>query len=850
MELIAVLCLIATLLIRWVYLKQRLDEIEERIAGLARQVSLSVPRPVSAPQPERRPMPAPPAQPAPGPATPPAIPAPVHPAAPRSTWEEQLGGNWLNKAGVLVLVVGLALALGYSFAHMGAWGRVITSLAVSGAMLVAGAALEGRERYRVFARGLLGGGWAALYVTVFAMHWLEAARVVTSPVAGFLLLLAVAAGMILHSLRYRSQTVTGVAWFVAFGTLAITDLSALPLMVLIPLAGSLLYACHRFAWPRMAMAGLAATYFLCVLHGDTGAPLAETQAIFAACALLFEVFDVLHPEAWLLPLNAAGFLGLSLLKWQAAAPDRVWMLLAASSAAWLASALARARRGHWHGAALLSAGLAAAAVFQKLTGPWVAPALAVEAEIVYLTGVRLRNRYLRLLGGALFAVEAGRLLASDAWTLPAGQWVPVAATNAVVFYANRFLCAADVVYGFAGALMLAIVTGQQAPETWCPVAWLLLAALPFLVGWWRRHFDFRLQAYLLLIWGLTAAAEQPRAISFAVAAALCYAASLCTMRSGDRMPAEEREAVTLAASMAAIASAAAWVWQAAPARYLGIAWFALALPVFELGMRGWPARFRRLSYAMALCGLLRLAACNLDSLFHRGPWPPRLIPTGAALVAYGFALRGRGEERGKLFAVASGLGALCAMGALAALLPVRLVAVAWAGEALALLAAGVGWKVRLLRVQSFAVAVPAFLCCWAVHFAARMEWPWSLAVIACFCASLLLAPSRGRARLCYSILASALATLLLYYKVSGSMFTVACGIEGAVWLASGFALRERVLRLLGLSLLLFCVLKLFLWDLRHLETVARIVSFLALGVILVTVSWVYTRFREMLAKYL
>ena len=112
-----------------------------------------------------------------------------------------------------------------------------------------------------------------------------------------------------HSLRYRSQTVTGLAYFVAFGTLAITDMSSLPFLALVPLAASLLYVAHRFRWTRMALLGLIATYAVVIIRGDTGAPLWQAQTIFAVYWLLFEIFDALHPEAWLLPLNAVGFLG-------------------------------------------------------------------------------------------------------------------------------------------------------------------------------------------------------------------------------------------------------------------------------------------------------------------------------------------------------------------------------------------------------------------------------------------------------------------------------------------------------------------------------------------------------------
>jgi uncharacterized membrane protein len=105
-------------------------------------------------------------------------------------------------------------------------------------------------------------------------------------------------------------------------------------------------------------------------------------------------------------------------------------------------------------------------------------------------------------------------------------------------------------------------------------------------------------------------------------------------------------------------------------------------------------------------------------------------------------------------------------------------------------------------------------------------------------------------RLYNSLLATFLISLVLYYQVTGSMRTVAWGIQGVVLLAAGFPLRDRVLRISGLVLFMVCILKLFLWDLRHLETLPRIFSFIVLGLFLVGVSWIYTRFRERVAQYL
>ena len=54
----------------------------------------------------------------------------------------------------------------------------------------------------------------------------------------------------------------------------------------------------------------------------------------------------------------------------------------------------------------------------------------------------------------------------------------------------------------------------------------------------------------------------------------------------------------------------------------------------------------------------------------------------------------------------------------------------------------------------------------------------------------------------------------------------------------------------GLGLLLLCIAKVFFYDLRNLETFYRILSFIGLGLILLAVSWVHTRFQEQVRKLL
>ena len=98
------------------------------------------------------------------------------------------------------------------------------------------------------------------------------------------------------------------------------------------------------------------------------------------------------------------------------------------------------------------------------------------------------------------------------------------------------------------------------------------------------------------------------------------------------------------------------------------------------------------------------------------------------------------------------------------------------------------------------------------------------------------------------------ATVLLSVQISRhlrpSMVTLALGAQGLASMLVGLLARTRVLRLCGLALLTACILKLFVYDLRELEALARILSFVVLGLILLAISWTYTRYREQIKRLL
>lgn len=175
-------------------------------------------------------------------------------------WEQYVGGSLLNRIGVTLLVLGIAFALGYTFNQLDAVGKAVLANVVSIALILTGCLLERRASFQYQARGLIAGGWAALYVTAYAMHGLEATRVIEDVRVAFLVLLLVGGGMIVHSLRYSQQSVTAVAYSLAYAAIVVHSIHAYTLAASILLGAGTLLHLFRRNWRNIAYLGLCASY--------------------------------------------------------------------------------------------------------------------------------------------------------------------------------------------------------------------------------------------------------------------------------------------------------------------------------------------------------------------------------------------------------------------------------------------------------------------------------------------------------------------------------------------------------------------------------------------------------------
>ena len=431
--------------------------------------------------------------------------------------EEMLGTNWLNKLGIVILVLGVAFFLAYQLKTLGPAGKVLVGFVTAAVMLGVGIWVDRKERYRILARAGIGGGWALLFFTTYAMYHVPAARILSSQAVDLVLMPVVAAAMVVHTLRYRSQVVTGLAFLLAFLTVAISHSNVYSLSAGAVLAAGLVVIVGRMRWFELEVFGILASYLnhylwlrliIEPMHGKRH-PFPEFAASAGILALYWLIFRASyvfrrpenarqeHVSTVAALLNTA--LLLALFKYQSTHPEWAFgALLAIGTIETLLAQLpiTRHRRSAVIVLSTLGVILLIAAFPFRYSGARLSVLWLLEAEALLLIGVWTKEIVFRRLGmlatllvsGQMIGVEAARIFGrrmDSADLRPDFGLAIVFVVAAAVFYANSHWVLrrwADLFtkefdrrvmqrLSYAACVMSLIAAWIAFPESWTAVAW-------------------------------------------------------------------------------------------------------------------------------------------------------------------------------------------------------------------------------------------------------------------------------------------------------------------------------------------------------------------------------------------
>jgi Predicted membrane protein (DUF2339) len=450
-------------------------------------------------------------------------------------FEQKLGGNWLNKIGITILVIGISLFLAIKFPSLTNPEKIALGFAVSLAILGTGIFLEKLDRYRIFARALIGGGWALSFFATYAMHFVPYTRVIETQWVDLVLLFAVAAVMVVHTLRYDSQVVTGLSFLLAFTTVTISQNTIYSLSAGVILALGLVAIVYRRSWFELEIFGILASYLNhFVWLTRTVIPVSGHHRMFPefvpSCVLLCLYWAVyrwsyvarrIQRDSQETISTVAAILNTSLLlllfKYQSVHPEWAFYALLILGATELAVAQLPAvhhRRSAFVILSSIGTVLLISAIPFRYSGLDMAIIWLAEAQILLIAGVVVREQLFRVFGFLVALLTAGDMLLNQGIpnllsTLPP-EWARLTPATSLPDYqlAFSFLLAAAVFYGnaliiprrsrglatsgseevfyralsYLGAAMLFVGLPLAFAHSWTAVAWAVAAFAVLVIG--------------------------------------------------------------------------------------------------------------------------------------------------------------------------------------------------------------------------------------------------------------------------------------------------------------------------------------------------------------------------------
>lgn len=836
------------------------------------------------------------------------------PLTEKSSFEMRLGTFWLVRIGIVMLLTGLAFFANYAYHHiigkLGPAGKISLLYLASGLLLAAGAWWQrraARESLKNYAQVLFAGGLAAVYFTTYVAHHIPSLRVIESSLLDGTLLLAWAGLILWIADRRKSEVMALFAIGLAFYSSVITRVGEFTLYSNLILTIAAVAFLVRNRWAGLSFASLATSYagytFWRFLHEDgwhwatpdenlwLGAGFLASYWLVFTTATFLSKSDKLSGQsrAAFLTLNNGAFFTLFLLTMLQVHTGGFWKFslgygLALLAMAFLAQRLLSeeplAKNSYLtQGLLLVTLGF-----ISKFSGLQLSLVLGVESVVLFVLGSQRLSLVLKFFAYAAAILASGwcvlnlrqfdsqglwtgaglgALLAFNAfWAhrLDKGQnpsplraepsffivpafacWLATTWFNTTEAHLPLVLAAEAVVLTFSIYLLRVrefALLGQFF-LVFAQVAWLFhfLAITP---PWWNPL------AVIVVTVGLSHWWQHQRKIQISRQTFVFYSALF---------------------ALAAVAVAIIWLHPLVS----GSTWLALAsLLAVSVTIYGVATR----SWALAICGQIFLAASGWEffrQLFESKPdWYFPLAPV-VALALLSFATVAWFARKPDSKAEVS-----------EPLLQTALV-YRWIAVAMSLLW---NWQYVSERQRVWAFMLPALvvfglavrrgntegLAATAVYTVASLAtlwlrddlamdiyWPNLLALLALFAMQQVLrrtpaAPIDDRIHGAVVFVAGfSLWRFLSCWTdmyTSGFFVTMSWAGFAVLVFAAGILLRERFHRWFGLFVLASAVGRVVLIDVWKQETIYRVLTFMALGVALLVIGFIYNKYQETIRQWL
>ena len=837
------------------------------------------------------------------------------PVTEKASFEMRLGTYWLVRAGIVMLLTGLAFFANYAYHHvvprLGAAGKVSLLYLAGGLLLGAGAWWQRRnakESLKNYAQVLFAGGLAAVYFTTYAAHHIEPLRVIGSALLDGALLLAWAGVIAWIADRRKSEVMALFAVGLAFYSSVITHVGDFTLYSNLILTIAAVVFLIRNRWVSLSFAGLATSYagyaFWRFLHADGWRWAAPDERLYFGAIFLASYWLVFTAATFLsrseklsgsnraafLTLNNGAFFALFLLTMIQVHTGGFWkvslgygtMLLALAGLAKKMLPTEPLTKNAYLSQGLL---LVTLGFISKFAGLQLALVLGVESVVLFILGTQRSSTVLKFFAYAAAALATGWCVANlnqfDRHGLCTGAGLGAFLIfNA--FWAHRTDAGKSPRPLRAEPAFFTLL----AFAVWLATTWFNTTAehLPLALATETLALTFsiyllRVREIALLGQGFLVLAQIAWFVPFLnVTPPWWNPLTLIAVTVGlghwwqkqKTLVVEKNFAVGCQSVFALAAVALVLVWLhplvSAPAWLALTSALAVAATIYGVATRAWP---------LAICGQIFLAVSAwefFDQVWNGKPeWFFPLAPVAMlallSLATVGWFAR-QPDSQAKVREPLLKIALVYRWTALAMSLcwlwqyvPDRQHVGAFMAAAIGVFAVALWKKNREALIAAAVYAVISVMTLWAREdLEMDVYWVNLLALLALLTMQQILRRAQTSIPLAEKIHGAVvfIAGVSLWRFISCWADTFTSGFSMTMlWagfavlvFAAGMILRERFHRWLGLGVLAAAVGRVVLVDVWKQETIFRVLTFMALGMALLVVGFIYNKFQEKIRSWL
>ena len=819
---------------------------------------------------------------------------------PRPSFEFRLGTVWLVRIGIVVLLTGLVLLGNYAYQNivprLGPELKILGLALISGLLATLGLRLaRSGEALRNYGRVLLAGGAALFYYTTFAASFVESLRVIPQPLVGGLILLIVGGAIVWWAARKKAQSVVLMAILLSYYTSAINPIGWFSLYSNLLLTATGVWFLARERWLAVGFLSLIGTYGSYAfwrLHGPVpeswwlgAAFLLGYWILFTAAVFLSRAKDFPpHRRVPFLTFNNGAFFVLALLHLRGWQSDSLGQFAMGFGAILLGLAwFSRTREKddlYLDGAYLVQGlGIFTLGVLTELSGFQLVLALAVQGTILLClagprhgwvhrlaAGIALFLAFALSLGKEGFGVNdalvrwslAGVFLV-DVWLVrhfrksePQPEWSWVALG-----------------YSLLAVTHLAITVDRTVPPESLGLVYCGGALLLVLLGTGLRLPELAVAGQLPAVFSVLAFFGQTSIAKESVGSLVAHVVTPLALTHWWQRWAPRGWCVGGGLFSALFVVAASKVLHGfAPAE-----WFPLTLVALSVGSLVYGVATR--TWVTALLGQL-VVFCAAWILLFEGFWESTswLAPTAAVALVGGnlgllFAVEKRFEEGIRVWFVwtrAVLAGVFFGLIMFWSQAYVESVARPLFAMAVAALLVHLGLRLgaeraRKFLIYAFLAAIWGVLLFWAGFLKGENSSWWHVLALLLLAYKVWLVKrtfpdskiifwvSNGLILVVGSGLWLEMNRWLGGSKIDFSR-TLAWALLATVFLAVGLAMRERVYRLGGLTLLGWATLRIFYHDIWAMGQLSRILTSIGVGVVILGLGYIYNKFADKFREWL